>query len=1197
MNIYTFHIDLYSLALQGTIFTGLCIALQLWFTKKRHRSANRFLALALTTVVLWVIWLLGIHAGLTNYFPRWKWLPLQYLPVLGPLIYFYVLRMIWPEYKMRPGDLLHFSPLFLQLSLTIIEVSESTRSERAAYDTGMFQQLNLPLQLLIFISISSYLYLSNKLVERFYQQQRFNEVSDRYRYELKWLQHLLAGFGASWFLWMLYTLANHFSGHGIPNYPVFLLPAIMITWIAASALARPDAEVSARAPSFKPLLPAQLKQKGVWLKEVMEAKLYHQDKDLTLRSLAETLGIRPNDLSYIINQVLKKGFHDFINEYRVADVIQKMQEPTYDKLTLVGIAMEAGFNSKSSFNRIFRDMTGKSPVEYKNWLKERPTYTLRPFSRPIAIISGHETAPRWSSEKLNRNIMFKNYLKIAYRNLVKNKAHSLINITGLSVGMAVAMLIGLWIWDELSFDKNFKNYDHLAQIKQNVLINGDMATGTSVPWPIGSQISKDYGSNFKAVSMASFTYGHILTLGDKKLNISGTFFEPQALDMLSVNMLKGGKTALNDPSSVLLSASTAKSYFGDADPMNKIMKIDNNMTVKVTGVYQDFPYASTFSDVNFIATWELLQTVQGMKQQKDTWRCNCYMAFAQTAENVDMSKASAVIKDVKLSKVDKSELKGKPQVFLDPMKNWHLYSDFKNGKIVGGRIQYVWLFGIIGVFVLLLACINFMNLSTAKSEKRAKEVGIRKAIGSLRVQLIYQFFSESLLVTILAFILAIVFVLLALPFFNDVAGKKMLVPWNNPLFWLMGIGFSLVTGIVSGSYPALYLSSFKPVKVLKGTFKVGRLAAIPRKALVVTQFVVSVTLIIGTIVVYRQIQFAKNRPVGYTRDGVMMLPMVGGDIHNQFAAVKDELFKSGAIANIAEAGSPTTAVYSTNAGFDWKGKDPTLSVDFPNIEVTPDYGKTVSWQFADGRDFSSQFLTDSVAFIINETAAKFMGLKQPVGETIRWDGVPFKVIGVIKDMVVESPYEPVRPMLYHILKGSGDYVMLKINPKISTSQAIEKIAPVFKKFNPSQPFDFQFADTEYAKKFGNEERIGKLASFFAALAIFISCLGLFGMASFMAEQRVKEIGVRKVLGATVFNLWRLLSTDFVILVGIALIIATPVSYYFMHGWLQKYTYRSDITAWIFVLTAAGAFIITLLTVSYQSIKAALMNPVKSLRSE
>jgi len=793
--------------------------------------------------------------------------------------------------------------------------------------------------------------------------------------------------------------------------------------------------------------------------------------------------------------------------------------------------------------------------------------------------------------------MIKNYLKIAYRNLVKNKAHSFINIAGLSVGMAVAMLIGLWIWDELSFDKNFKNYDHLTQVVQKFDINGEIGVGTTVPWPLGAEIMKNFGADFKNITMSSFNNDHILSIGDKKLTKSGTFFEPQALDMLSVKMLRGSRASLNDPSSIILSRTTAEAYFGDANPVNKVMKIDNQMTVKVTGVYEDFPYSSTFGDVKFISPWQLLSNVTEMTKQRDTWRCNCYLAYAQVADNADIEKVSAKIKDVKLARVDKSELKQKPQVLLNPMKNWHLYGDFKNGVIVGGRIQYVWLFGIIGIFVLLLACINFMNLSTARSEKRAKEVGIRKAVGSLRGQLIYQFFSESLVVALLAFILSILFVQLALPFFNDVAGKKMTLPWNSPLFWLAGIGFSLITGLISGSYPALYLSSFNPVKVLKGTFKVGRLAALPRKVLVVIQFAVSVTLIIGTVVVYRQIQFAKNRPVGYTRAGLLSLPMSTGDLHKNFAAVKDELFKSGAIASIAEAGSPTTGVYSTNAGFDWKGKDPTLAVDFPNIEVTTDYGKTIGWQFKDGRDFSAAFPTDSVGFIINETAAKFMNLKNPVGETIRWDGTPFKVLGVIKDMVVESPYQPARPMLYHILKGGGDFVMIKINPKISASEAIAKISDVYKRYNPAQPFEYHFVDDDYAQKFGNEERIGKLASVFAGLAIFISCLGLFGMASFMAEQRFKEIGVRKVLGASVFNLWRLLSKDFVILVTIAFIIATPVAYYFMHSWLQAYSYRSPITWWIFAVTALGAMVITLLTVSYQSIKAAMMNPVKSLKSE
>jgi putative ABC transport system permease protein len=793
--------------------------------------------------------------------------------------------------------------------------------------------------------------------------------------------------------------------------------------------------------------------------------------------------------------------------------------------------------------------------------------------------------------------MVKNYLKIAWRNLIKNKASSLINIGGLAVGMAVAMLIGLWIWDELSFDKNFKNYDRITQVLQNNIMNGEIGTGNTMPWPMGDALRKSFGSDFKYVTMATYNNGHILTHDDKKLTKNGTYFEPSALDMLSIQMVKGNKNALNDPSSILLSESTAKAYFGDTDPIDKVMKIDNNQTVKVTGVYKDLPENSSFSGVDFIAPWELFSNTVGLKKQADTWRCNCFFTYAQVADNTDINKVSAKIRDIKKDKVNKIELKQKNQVFLNPMKNWHLYSDFKNGVIVGGRIQYVWLFGIIGVFVLLLACINFMNLSTARSEKRAKEVGIRKAIGSLRMQLIYQFLSESLLVVAFAFIFAIVLVQLSLPFFNEIAGKKVSIPWSNPLFWLFGVGFSLVTGLVSGSYPALYLSSFQPVKVLKGTFRVGRLASIPRKVLVVVQFTVSVTLIIGTIVVFRQIQFAKNRPVGYSRAGLITLPMVTGDLHKQFAAVKDELEKSGAVTSIAEAGSPTTGDYSSNSGFDWKGKDPGQAVEFPNIDISPDYGKTINWQFLAGRDLSAAYLTDSLAFIINETAVKFMGFKNPVGETLKWDGVPYHIIGVVKDMVSESPYFPVRPTLFHLLKGGGDFFILRINPKISASEALSKIEKVYKTYNPAQPFEYQFVDEEYAKKFGDEERIGKLASAFASLAIFISCLGLFGMASFMAEQRIKEIGVRKVLGATVFNLWGMLSKDFVLLVIISLVIASPIAYYFMHNWLQNYQYRSDLAWWVFAITGVGAMAITLLTISYQSIKAAMANPVKSLRSE
>jgi len=793
--------------------------------------------------------------------------------------------------------------------------------------------------------------------------------------------------------------------------------------------------------------------------------------------------------------------------------------------------------------------------------------------------------------------MIKNYFKIAFRNLVKNRFSTFINIGGLAIGMAVAILIGLWIYDELSFNKNFRNYDRNAQVMQRFTINGETGAGTTIPFPMGEELRKNFASDFKYVTMSSWNENHILAFGEKRLSKGGTFFEPQALEMLSLEMLKGTRGGLNDPTSILLAESSARAYFGDTNPVGKVMKIDNARDVKVTGVYKDLPYNSSFADVSFIASWELFATMQGFKNATDPWRCNCYLGYAQLADNADMNKVSAKIKDIKLSKVDKSELKMNPQVFLQPMSNWHLYSEFKNGVIGGGRIQYVWLFGIIGVFVLLLACINFMNLSTARSEKRAKEVGIRKSVGSLRSQLIFQFFSESLLVAFFAFVLSLLLVQLVLPFFNEVADKKMSVLWSSPSFWLLGIGFSIVTGLIAGSYPALYLSSFNPVKVLKGTFRAGRFAAVPRKVLVVVQFTVSVILIIGTIIVFRQIQFAKNRPIGYSRDGLVTLPMITGEIHNHFDVVKNELINSGAIASMAEAGSPTTAIWSTNAGFDWKGKDPGLAVDFPNIDVSYDYGKTVGWQFKEGRDFSREFLSDSLTFVLNETAVKYTGLKNPVGEIIKWDGVPYKIIGVIKDMVIESPYSPVRPMLFHLSRYQGSVMIAKINPLVSAGKALGKIEVVFKKYNPAQPFEYQFVDEEYAKKFGNEQRIGKLASIFAILAILISCLGLFGMASFVAEQRTKEIGVRKVLVASVFNVWRLLSKDFVLLVLLSCTIAIPIAYYFLHEWLQKYEYRTEISWWILGVACIGALIITLLTVSFQAIKAAVANPVRSLRTE
>jgi len=795
--------------------------------------------------------------------------------------------------------------------------------------------------------------------------------------------------------------------------------------------------------------------------------------------------------------------------------------------------------------------------------------------------------------------MFKNYFKIAWRNIAKSKMYAFINIGGLAIGVTVAVMIGLWIYDEVSFNRKFDNYNRIAQVEQNQVNNGVVQTWDNTPYPLADVLRKSYGNSFKYVVMSTgLQADHILAFNDKKLKQAGGFFESEAPDMFSLQMLSGNRNSLKDPSSILISSSAAKAYFGDESPVNKIMKIDNMPPVTVAGVYKDFPRNSTCADMNFMASWNFFyNNTEWIRTIDDKWRPNFVKLFVQLNDNEDFASVSTKIKDAKLKNINADLQKKKPVLFLQPMSKWHLYSEFKNGVNIGGAIQYVWLFGIIGLFVLLLACINFMNLSTASSEKRAKEVGIRKTIGSLRGQLIIRFFVESLLTVSFAFILSILIAWLSLPFFNGVADKQMLVPWSNFFFWLICAAFILITALVAGSYPAFYLSSFKPVKVLKGTFKAGRYAAIPRRVLVVLQFTVSVTLIIGTVVVYQQIQFAKNRPVGYSRANLISIPTSNSSIHDHFDAVKNELMQTGAIASAAEASTPVTNLWNSTSGLSWTGKDPNQSVDFGVVYASTDYGKTINWQLKEGRDFSRQFATDSSGLILNEAAVHFMGLKNPVGQTVTWFDQPFTVIGVIKNMIMVSPYDEPKPVIFNQLTGQGDLVIIKLHPSVSAKDAISKIETVFKKFNTQQPFEFKFADDEYAKKFSDEERIGKLANVFALLAIIISCLGLFGLTSFVAEQRRKEIGVRKVLGASVFNLWNLLSRDFVVLIIISFLVAVPLSYYFMHQWLQNYVYRTEVSWWIFAVAGIGSLGITILVVSFQAIKAAVANPVKSLRTE
>ena len=794
--------------------------------------------------------------------------------------------------------------------------------------------------------------------------------------------------------------------------------------------------------------------------------------------------------------------------------------------------------------------------------------------------------------------MIKNYFKIAWRNLVKNKVYSFINILGLAAGMAVAMIVGLWIYDEVSTNKHFKNYNTLYQVMMYQTFDGKRGSQTALPFPLGEELKAKY-PDFKAVAMCDWGSNRSLIYGDKKISKYGHYIGEEAVDMFSLKILSGDKEPLHEPYSIVLTDQTAKALFGAENPVGKMIKLDNSTNLKVTAIVPTPPKTSSLK-FDYLIPWSLEEKIYSYigLYHKTNWGNNSWQVFVQLNNSATEKTVDAKIKNVVLNHfTDDNTIKSvKPEIFIHPMRKWRLYGNFENGKNTGGFIKYVRMFGILGLIVLLIACINFMNLSTARSEKRAKEVGVRKAVGSGRKDLIRQFLSESMLIAALSFFFALLLVAIALPYFNKLTEKEMSLQISNPLFWGIMIVFTIITGLLAGSYPAFYLSSFNPVRVLKGNLNAGKKSSLPRKILVVVQFACSVILMIGTVVIYEQIQYGKNQPIGFNNRGLITVNW-SDDISKNFDALKQELLSTGAAVSVCQSNSPPSEIYSNNNGWEWKNSQPIeQTVIFSTITTTYDYTKTLGIKLLSGRDFSKDF-ADSASVVLNEAAVKRMGLKNPVGEQLKWNGTPMTVIGVIPDIQMESPYRPISPLTIIFNKGWVSYVDVRLNPQMSASKAISLVKPIFDKYNPAYPFEYKFADEEYAKKFNYEELVGNLAAIIAVLAVFISCLGLFGLASFTAEQRVKEIGVRKVLGASVFNLWKLLSKDFVILVLTACVIAIPIAYYGMNEWLKSYEHKISIGISVFVSVIAAAIAITLITVSFQAIKAALENPVKSLRTE
>lgn len=801
----------------------------------------------------------------------------------------------------------------------------------------------------------------------------------------------------------------------------------------------------------------------------------------------------------------------------------------------------------------------------------------------------------------NYTAMYRSYFKIGYRNLLRHKAYSFINISGLAVGLTVTMLIGLWIYDELSYNTYHENYDRIAQVLQHQTRNGDTETQNSIPFPLADELEAKYGDDFKYIVISAYLSDHILSAGDQTLFIKGNYMDVDAPHLLSLQMLKGNRNGLKEPGSVLLSESASQALFGDEDPIGKPLKIDKGVSAMVTGIYRDLPLNTELTDLKFIAPWRTyILSYDWVKRQVNNpqWDNNSFQLYVQMAEHASMTKVSEKIKKVKYDQLAESQRGTNPVVFLHPMADWHLQSNWENGVKTGGFIQYIWLFGVIGAFVLILACINFMNLTTARSENRSREVGVRKSVGSTHSQLIAQFLSESFLVVLMAFTLSLVLVLLALPSFNQLVDKQIAFPATNILFWLTSLGFVLATCLMAGGYPAFYLSSVGTVSALKGTFKARASAGKLRKVLVVMQFTVSLTLVIGTIMVARQIDYSRNRSIGFDNERIIMMEVFTTDFEGKYNLMRSELKNLGAIEEMAFSSSPLTDVWNGNGGFQWEGKDPGFNDIFATFWVSHDFGEMVGWEMADGRDFSRDLASDSSAYIINETAVRYMGIEDPVGKTINNGAADHKIIGVAKDMLVESPFRSVQPAIYILnYDNMTNFILLKLSGEKSTGEALALAEELFKGLAPNVPFDFKFADQEYARKFAAEERIGQLSGISSALAILISCLGLYGLASFMASQRTKEIGIRKVLGASVGNLWKLLTTEFFVLVLVSIAVAIPIAYYGLNAWLDNYEYRTPISYWVFVWAGVGAFFVTLLTVSYQVLKAATANPVKSLRTE
>lgn len=1070
-------------------------------------------------------------------------LPVDFSLALGSLLYFFTRNIVWPEQLFRSKDWVHFSVVLINPLLPAW---------------------------LVTVAILVYLYLAYRLIQQAYERMQ-PVLMDRARSRFRLLQTFLYLFAVSVLLWLC---SDAFA----------VASAAVLVVIAAQVLVKPGTIIAMPQPNR---IPDDLREKGRWLKRTVKERRLYEDPDLTLPSLAAQLTLPLHELSRIINLGLKKNFNDFIGELRVQEVVRKMKQSAYDQLTLLGIAYESGFNSKTTFNRVFREVTGKSAAEYKSELtKQRPSYNpglpqrLEPLSLRLNI---------------KRSFMIKNYIKTAWRGLLRHKSQSIINISGLAVGLACSLLILLWVQNEYSVDGFFQNSSRLFKVYKTNYDHHVPSGSYELPGVLADELKRAF-PDIEYATNIGFGENSAFQVGDKVVKMNGNSAEADFFKMFSYPLLAGSaQTALNSPDAIAISRHMAEIFYGNpAQAIGKTIRYQNQRDFKITAVFENLPKNASQS-FDFLTNWDTFLHNNPWAREMGNTGPQAYVMLRPQANVAAVNAKIAHVFDLYYH-INRSTANWYADIALQPYAEAYLHNDLASGKPAGGRIEYVHLFSLIAVFILLIACINFMNLSTARSVKRAKEVGVRKVAGALRGSLIGQFMTESLLVTLIAVVFALVLEWLLLPGFNQITQKQLALPFAQPGFWLITAGVTLVTGLVAGSYPAFFLSAFKPIKVLKSAVKLDTGTLFFRKGLVVFQFVLSVVLITGTIIVSRQMNYLASKDLGYDRENVVYLPMEG-QLSSQYEVFKNELLNKPGILAVSRVSSAPVDIYGSSPAVNWTGHDSTSNIMFTRAFIGYDYFRTMKLTLVAGREFSKAYPSDSSSYILNETAIKLTGYKEPIGQPFAYMGKRGTIVGVVKDFHFHSLHEAIGPMVLAAGENDPSGVVLVRTQPGKTAAALTQIENLSKALNPAFPPVIYFVDQQYQLLYQNEQVINRLADIFAGLAIFISCLGLLGLAMFTAEQRVKEIGIRKVLGAGTGSLFALLSAEFMTLIGIAIAIALPLAWLVTHGWLQGFAYRAPLSWWVFALSGAAIILIALVTVSFQIIKVTLVNPVKSLRSE